>query len=404
MKRRALMQVVVTFDSSVEEVQHIDELDGALASNPDQERLMHSVLDSDEETIAEGKIVLDAVNQGINSLTPDMLFEKLVTDYKQAEKLFGETILRESTGYDPNYIQKNIKIPEFRKELRNRLDQFFKKLKDDKIIDKEGVFTDDALSLASFVLYTDELDTLVPKGAGAERFRKSKDAYGIKEQTKAFTKDRYRDLALRKSIRKAVGRGHSAVIRDDLVAFERESRGKSYVIYALDASGSMKGDKISNSKRAGVALSFRGVEDRNEVGLIVFGDDVHIAIPPSKNFPQLLKEIVRVQARGQTDIGKTLLRAIDLFPREPGTKHIMLISDGLPTSGNRPEKDAIEAAYQAKQQGVTLSVVGIQLDKKGKELGEKLAQIGDGKLYGIQELKDLQQMVLQDYQFIQEAQ
>ena len=44
----------------------------------------------------------------------------------------------------------------------------------------------------------------------------------------------------------------------------------------------------------------------------------------------------------ETDIVATLRKAIELFPSEGITKHLMLITDALPTVGEEPEKDTLK--------------------------------------------------------------
>ena len=51
----------------------------------------------------------------------------------------------------------------------------------------------------------------------------------------------------------------------------------------------------------------------------------------------------------------------------------------------------------ARSNGITISMIGINLDKKGKELGEKVARLGDGKFYVVRDLDEVDKVVLEDY-------
>ena len=90
-----------------------------MTRNPDDDRLMHSVVENDKQTIDEGKLLADSISQGLGSFTPDLIFEKLVKDYKEAKRIYGDVILRELTGYDPSFIEKNLPLPEFKKILKD---------------------------------------------------------------------------------------------------------------------------------------------------------------------------------------------------------------------------------------------------------------------------------------------
>ena len=98
-----------------------EEVQGKLEFNAVDEKLMHSVLENDKQKIDEGKLIEDALNQGMGAFTPDMMFEQLVKNYKMAKKMFGESLIRRVSGYSPEYLEKNKGIPEFQRELKKRI-------------------------------------------------------------------------------------------------------------------------------------------------------------------------------------------------------------------------------------------------------------------------------------------
>ncbi|MCX6706904.1 MAG: hypothetical protein NT001_02065, partial [Candidatus Woesearchaeota archaeon] len=188
---------------------------------------MHSVLDGDKETVNKGKMIESALDMGINSFTPDLMMEQMVRNYKLAEQLYGQTIIRELFGEDADYIEKNISIPEFHKILMNRLKERLKGLSDDGIIDKKFNITEKGIELASLVMYSEELDNIVPKGITGERINKKVSHYGSKEDVKQYKRgDRYKDIAIKRSLKTAIRRGHTELSTDDLSTFERESKGQ----------------------------------------------------------------------------------------------------------------------------------------------------------------------------------
>ena len=79
------------------------------------------------------------------------------------------------------------------------------------------------------------------------------------------------------------------------------------------------------------------------------------------------------------------------------TKHLVIITDAMPTKGTSPETNAIEEASIAKNCGITLSIIGISLDAKGREFAEKLAKIGGGHIYIAKDAEDIGAIVLEDY-------
>ncbi|MBD3313721.1 VWA domain-containing protein [Candidatus Woesearchaeota archaeon] len=380
------------------QLEEAEEASGKLKMQNIDDKMMRSVLESDKDTIDKGKLVESAFDMGINSFSPDLMFEQVVNNFKLAEQIYGESILRELFGEEPDYIEKNVRIPEFQRQLKNSLKKNLKELSDDGIIDRKFNITEKGIELASLVMYTEELDNIIPKGFAGQRMHKKQSHYGGKEDVKDFRRgDRYKDIALRKSIKTAIRRGHKDIHDKDLKTFERQSRGQVNIIYALDSSGSMKGRKIGSCKKAGIALAYKAVSNKDKVGLIVFGEDIKSQVEPTMDFTRLLKEIVRIKASKKTDLVKTIERAVEIFPDNDATKHLILLTDAMPTAGEMPEKETLEAAGIAANADITISLVGINLNKKGEELARKIIEIGKGRLYSIKNLENMDKLVLEDY-------
>jgi Mg-chelatase subunit ChlD len=359
---------------------------------------MHSVIENDKQQIEKGKIIEEALNQGIGVFTPDIMFEKLVSDYKLAKQIFGESLIELMSGYDPRYIEKNIKIPEFQNEIKKKMEEKVDELKQDDFIDKENNITERGFEMASLVLYMDEIDKLVGKDVGGEKLQKKADIHGVRHNIKGYThSSRYRDISVKKTVKTAVRRQHKQIQADDLRVFEREARGKIEIVYAFDASSSMKGAKIKNAKKAGVALAFKALEEKDKVGLIVFGDEVKASLLPSGEFGDILKEITKIKARGQTNLALTIKKSIELFSSENHTKHLILLTDALPTVGEEPEKETLDAVELAAGNSITVSIVGININEEGEELAKKIAELGNGRLYIAKDVEELDKIILLDY-------
>jgi Mg-chelatase subunit ChlD len=380
----------------VNELSKLDESKGKLKSQKEEEKLMHSVLDNDRELIDKGKLVSSAINHGI-SFVPDLMYENLVNDYALAEKLYGETIIRLLTGYDPSFVKKNVRVPEFKRELLKIIAERVESLKQEGLIGADKSVSDKGIELASLILYFEELDNITAKGDFGEKVTKKHFVYGERDASFNYKKSGYKDIDVRKSAKLAIRRNHKELTKDDLKVFDRKSRGKINVIYALDASGSMKGKKIEFCKKAGVALAYKVIDARDKVGLIVFGSDVKEQIEPCEDFMKILKSITGVQADKQTDIAGTINNAIKLFKEKDVTRHLILLTDAMPTVGDNPTEETLEAASCAKSEGITISVIGINLDDDGKELAHKIVEIGEGRMYAIKNLENIDKIVLEDY-------
>lgn len=383
---------------SVPEKEASEELQGKMRKDNRADKLMHTQVDVDKDRIDKARVLSDAINNNMSSFSPDISFEQFVNNFSSAKKLYGETLVRELTGYDSNYVDKNIKIPEFKRELKEKIKQNLEKLKNEGLLDKEGFITDTGYDFAALSMLSEELEKMEGKGFLGENVSKQKSIVGdVQEYRKFKSGDLYKSLSLKQTIKKVIRRGHESVERDDLVSADRKSKGRMEIIYALDNSGSMKGDKIGVAKKAGIALMYKAITNGDSAGLIVFGAKVQKAIPPTKDFHSLLVELTRIKTSGETDISGCIDSAVKLFGNQVKTKHLVLITDAMQTIGKTPEKEVLESISMAADMGVTITVVGIGLNKEGEKLAKEIVNISSGSLYEVRSLDNLDQIVIEDY-------
>ncbi|HLP79269.1 MAG TPA: VWA domain-containing protein [Acidobacteriota bacterium] len=377
----------------------IEEEKGKLANSlNDNDALMKSVMENDQKQIDDGKVLNDMINQGLASFQPDLAFEHLCKNYKNAKQIYGESLIREASGYSPDYIERNVKIPEFQRELKSRMNAKARELQDKGFLGKKGEILDDGLKMAALSLYMNEMDHLIAKGIFGEHTHPKPSHYGARNDIKKYVRgDRFRNLAIKHSVKTAIRRGHEKLLPQDLAVFTRESKGDICIMYALDASGSMRGKKIEVAKKAGVALAYKATLNKDKVGIVVFSDHIVSKVEPTTDFTELLSSITTITASKQTDIAKTIESSCQLFPQGKQTRHLILLTDAESTVGDDPKRVALEQASAAAADGITISVIGIQLDEKNSEFARSIAQIGNGKLYLVQNLDQLDTIVLTDY-------
>lgn len=395
--------MAVVFDIAAQEIKNIEkaeQAEGKLSKQNVEDKLMNSVLAGDKKTIDQAELIQEATNRNVGSFTPDLLFEQLTTNYSVAEHILGPKLIRLLTGYDPRYIEKNAKIPEFKKELKAQIDENIQALKQDKLIDAQGIISEKGAELGALILVKD-LDEFVTIESMGEKINKKTKHYGDRKDPRPYRKgDRFKDLNLRRSIHTAIKRGHGALQTQDLHTSEREGKGSVSVIFALDASASMKGQKIEMSKKAGITLAYNALLDKDKVGLIVFGSDIKTAIPPTNDFSLLLNSISKIKASRQTDFAQMIDKSIELFPAREETKHLIILTDAMPTVGEKPEEETLKAASKARSAGITISLIGVLLDKSGIDLAKDVTRIGEGRFSLCKDLGELGEVVLEDYYFI----
>jgi len=348
-----------------------------------------------EEELDEGRMASSAFSHSVLMFQPDLMYENLVKDYKLAKKIYGEKIIRYVTDNEPATVEKNIRLPEYRRELKKKINQKVKDLKDKNFLGKKNELTDHAAKLASLALYVDELEKLYPKGLG-EKEKNKASKLGEPAFVRQYSRDdRYRDISVRRTVKTAIRRKHTGIAREDMRVVSRIEKGRIQVVFALDSSGSMKGEKIESCKRAGIALAYKAIDEKDYVGLLVFGKKIEKEVFPTRDFGHLLAEMATIRAQSQTDIANAILKSLRMFPNPDVTRHLVLITDAMPTRGEEPEEETIKAVEKARNHGVTISLIGIEL--KNEELAERIVEAGGGRLYIVSDASDVDIVVLEDY-------
>jgi uncharacterized membrane protein len=125
------------------------------------------------------------------------------------------------------------------------------------------------------------------------------------------------------------------------------------IVYALDVSDSI-GQAISDKSLAWVRKTAAQKPEKDEAGLVVFGRDAAVELPPRATLP--LEAINSVVAKDATNLAKALRMAAAVLP-EGNSGRIVLISDG-----NQSEGEFLPALDEMKSRGIAVDVLGIDFD------------------------------------------
>ncbi len=122
------------------------------------------------------------------------------------------------------------------------------------------------------------------------------------------------------------------------------------VVYALDMSDSM-GEKIRDQSLSWIMQTVTTKPPKDEAGLVVFGRDAAVELPPRASFP--FEAINSRVAKDGTDLGKALSLAAAMLP-EGNEGRVVLITDGNETEGN-----VLAQLDELKSRGVAVDVLPI---------------------------------------------
>ncbi len=155
--------------------------------------------------------------------------------------------------------------------------------------------------------------------------------------------------------------------------------GHHSIYLLIDVSGSMEGNKMQKAKQGAIEfvsniLSGASVNSGfvSKVGLIKFSSNGTVVATPSTNYQQLITSIQSLQPWWSTNFGDPLNDARTYFVNNDAwfEKHVVLLSDGLPTVGTQgmsAEEYSLDKAAALKALWVNIYTIAVEQTEEGIE-------------------------------------
>ena len=177
------------------------------------------------------------------------------------------------------------------------------------------------------------------------------------------------------------------------------------IIFVLDKSGSMQGEKLEQAKGA-LKFCVNSLNDGDKFGVISFSTDVaefdNSLLPAtSGNVKKAVKFIDDFKARGGTNIDDALQTALkkETDPMRP--RIIAFLTDGLPTVGERDVEAILKNVNKVQAGSVRIFTFGVGYDVNTHFL-DKLAQNNGGAPQYVEPSEDIEVAVSLFYNKISE--
>lgn len=180
------------------------------------------------------------------------------------------------------------------------------------------------------------------------------------------------------------------------------------LVIVLDRSGSMQGRKLSDARRAVVALLNQlGPEDR--LALVTYENGVQTQstlVPMTEaNRMQMRSSLKQIYAAGGTNLGGGLDRGMALLMRDPVAERqrkVILISDGMANQGVIDPYALGIMASAAVENRFTISTVGVGLDFN-EVLMTAIADQGAGRYHFLKDPEALARVFEDEFQAIRQV-
>lgn len=168
---------------------------------------------------------------------------------------------------------------------------------------------------------------------------------------------------------------------------ELAERPPMQLVLVVDVSSSMKaGGKIDHARRAAAALIDR-MDPGDELAIVAYSSEARVALPlrPIGDRSEAHAAVETLRPDGSTNVEAGLTSAYGLLDASGSTdavRRVVLISDGKPTAGVTDPATLRRATWDAFQQGIQTTTMGVGLDF-GAELMMDLARDGEGNYHFI---------------------
>lgn len=356
-------------------------------------------------------------NRGITNVDARHLAKMIMRSADSAFSVYGQEFLQNLTGFNAidfySFEGQYGRIEEMQRRIDNKL-MTLKKA--GLMITSKGKtnLSEKAADMAAISTIMDEMDILARVGSGDHTVH----TYGSHESGYPLSVreyhrgDSYKDLSIRQTIKRVAARGRNDIRKDDLRIFERTKSVSMDIIYILDISGSMHGDKIDAGKKAAVGLSLMGTRVGDRVGVVAFNNEVYRVINPTTQVRSIATEIVKLSPGNGTDIAAAIEESRKMIEEHSASqrgKHFILITDAIPTTGDDdPVTRTFEEVSLTNSQDISISVIGIDLSSEGEDIAKRIVQLSSGRFYHIQNPEELHKIVLEERsrarnQFIEQA-
>ncbi|OGC24897.1 hypothetical protein A2291_02005 [candidate division WOR-1 bacterium RIFOXYB2_FULL_42_35] len=177
------------------------------------------------------------------------------------------------------------------------------------------------------------------------------------------------------------------------------------LIFVLDTSGSMSGEKIRQAKEAlRFCLSKLNSDDRFSV--IGFETNINIykqslVSANDNNINKALEFVDQFEASGGTNINEALVKALGMIKWSTRPRMIVFLTDGEPTEGVTEMKDIIANVKNANKNKARLFVFGVG-DDVNTHLLDKIAEDNRGACEYVDPGEDIEKSVSTFYSKINE--
>jgi uncharacterized protein YegL len=183
-----------------------------------------------------------------------------------------------------------------------------------------------------------------------------------------------------------------------------EKRQAKTVVFVVDRSGSMSGEKMEQARQA-VKFVLNNLREGDTFNIVAYDSEVETFRPELEKFNEETREqalgfVNGLFAGGTTNIDGALSRAFEMLRDDDRPSYLLFMTDGLPTFGETNETKIVENAERANRVRARLFSFGVGYDLNSRLL-DKLARSGHGITEFVRPNEDIEAAVSSFYKRIE---
>lgn len=178
------------------------------------------------------------------------------------------------------------------------------------------------------------------------------------------------------------------------------------VVFCLDASGSMSGEKIAQAREA-IKFVLSRLRDDDLFNVVVFANDAEsfkeeMQRCDAQTRGQALDYVEGIRARGGTNISQALSRSLSLLNSDSSTnpKRLVFVSDGEPTVGETNEMKLAQFGRENNKKDARVFTFGLGYDVNARLL-DRFVRDGRGRGEYVKPEENVEERVAAFYSHIE---
>jgi Ca-activated chloride channel family protein len=183
----------------------------------------------------------------------------------------------------------------------------------------------------------------------------------------------------------------------------KEKRAAKTVVFAVDRSGSMSGEKMDQAKEA-ARFVLNNLHEGDTFNIVAYDSEIETFRPELEKFNDDTREaalgfVNGLYAGGSTNIDGALSRALGMLKDTDRPSYVIFLTDGLPTVGETSEAAIASHAEDANEVRARVFAFGVGYDVNSRLL-DKVARNGHGQSEYVRPNEDIETAVSNLYRRI----